>query len=53
MKKLAYLEAIYAKKWEEIWNGDKRTLAYRKLKKIMDSGVRKKRLDYGRFWESK
>ena len=45
------LECVYAKKWEEIWNGDKRTKAYRKLKAIYNSGVKRKRVDYGEFWK--
>lgn len=53
MKNPAYLEAVYAKKWDEIWNGDIRTVAYKKLKKIYVGGVKKKRIDYGKFWESK
>ncbi len=47
------LECLYAKKWEEIWNGDKRTKAYKKLEKILNNGVKRSRVDYGEFWKEK
>ena len=46
-------EVKYAKKWEEIWKGDKRTKAYKRLKRILEAGVTKKRTDYGTFWREK
>jgi len=46
------LECEYAKKWDEIWDGDKNTEAYKKLKKIVEGGAKRKRVDYGEFWKT-
>ena len=44
-------EIWYAKKWDEIWEGDKNTKAYKRLEQILDLGVRRRRSQYGKFWE--
>jgi hypothetical protein len=47
-----YLESLYAKKWEEIYNGDKNSDAYKKLETILNSGVNRLSMDYGHFWKT-
>jgi hypothetical protein len=49
--KTTYLEILYAQKWQQIWDGDKNADAYKKLEAILQNGVTKLRMDYGRFWK--
>lgn len=51
-KNKAHLESLYAKKWQEIWSGDKTSEAYQKLYAILKAGATRLRIDYGRFWKT-